>query len=75
MMMMIMMMMIQNDIKERYDGEVVCHKNKNATEKTHRMMMVMMMMMAMMTMMTMILRWKYDHALGWMIGDPIWTKM
>ena len=52
------------------------HKTKNATEKTHRMMMVMMMvMMAMMTMMTMILRWKYDHALGWMIGDPIWTKM
>ena len=33
--------------------------------------MMMMMMMMMMT----IIQWKYDHALGWMIGDPIQTKM
>ena len=35
--MMMRMIMKHNDVKERYDGEMECHKNKNATEKTHRM--------------------------------------
>ena len=35
--MMMRMIMKHNDIKERYDGEMECHKNKNATEKTHMM--------------------------------------
>ena len=34
MMMMMMMMMIHDDIKEHYDGRMVCHKTKDATEKT-----------------------------------------
>ena len=49
MMMMMMVMMIHNDIKERYDGGIVRHKTKIAVEKV-----VNMLIMAMMTMMAMI---------------------
>ena len=52
---MIMVMMIHIDIKERYDGEMLCHKTKNAMEMTLRskvtnMMMITMMMIEMMRM-------------------------
>ena len=57
---MTMMMIIHNDMKKCYDGKMICHKTKNATEKIHgmksinmMMMMVMMIMMMMMAMMTM----------------------
>ena len=42
MMMMMIMMMIHDKLKERYDEGMVCHKTKNVTEKKHKMMMVIM---------------------------------
>ena len=44
------LMMIHNNIKERYDGGMVYNRTKNAVDKFMNMMM--MAMMAMMTMMT-----------------------
>ena len=38
MMMMMIMMMIHDKLKERYNEGMVCHKTKNVTEKKHKMM-------------------------------------
>mgnify|MGYP001794016461 CR=1 FL=1 len=58
MMIMIMIMIIHNNIKECNDGKMVCHKTKNDTERTRRMkvtntVMVMMVSMLMMLMVMM----------------------
>ena len=50
MMMMMIMMMIHDKLKERYDEGMVCHTN--VTEQKHKMMMVIMKV----AMMMMILR-------------------
>ena len=49
-MMMMAVMMIHNEIKERSDGEMEFHKVKNVNEKIMNMMVIMMAMTALVTM-------------------------